>query len=76
MMFATASSSNSNACSPWMLLINSSNSSSGCFCFDLKLPFLGFLTERGIIGKGLVDESEDDEVFLLKERRRGSEDGR
>ena len=65
MMFAIASSSSSNACSPWILLIISSNNSSGCFCFALKLPFFGFLVERGIIGKGFVDESEEDEVFLL-----------
>ena len=64
-MFVIASSSSSNACSPWMLSISSSNSSLGCFCFDLKLPFFGFLTERGIVGRGLADESEDDEVFLL-----------
>ena len=48
-----------------MLSINSFNNSSDCVCFVLKLPFFGFLTERGMIGNGLVEESEDEDVFLL-----------
>ena len=75
-MFATASSSNLNACSPWMLSISLFNNSSGCFCFDLKLPLFGFLTERGMTGRGFMEESKDEEVFLLYECHRGSEEGR
>ena len=62
-MFAMASSSSSNTCSPWMLSTNSFSNSSGCFCFALKLPFFSFLIERGMTGKGFVNESEDEEDF-------------
>ena len=64
-MFATASLSRLNTGSPWILSINSFSNSSGGFCFGLKRPFFGFLTEQGMTGKGFVDESEDEEVFLL-----------
>ena len=66
-MFATASSSKSNACSPWMLSTNLFSNSSGCFCFALKLPFFGFLIKRGMTGRGFVNESEDDEDFLQED---------
>ena len=74
-IFTTASSSNSNACSPWMLSTNSFNNSSGCFCFALKLPFFGFLIECGMTGKGFVNELEDEEDFLLVDLRQGREEG-
>ena len=63
-MFTIASSFSSNTCFPWILSTNLFSNSSGCFCFALKLPFLGFLIEWGMIGRGFVNESEDKEDFL------------
>ena len=63
-MFATASSSKLNVCSPWILSTDSFKSSSGCFHLSLKLPHFGFLMVQGMTGRGLVKESEDEEDFL------------
>ena len=56
-------------------MTNSFRSSSVCFCLLLKFPYLGFLMERGMIGKGFVKELEDKEDFFQVEFWHGCEGG-